>query len=261
MRRPSKQILVEHEDGRWYPAGLLDQYRSRDGTWRVVVTDTTTPGSTYMMAMPADLCRPLSELENDQSDNAQARREQADGEHDPAGKLVSIRRRSGLTVRDGRPFASMPARAHASQRHPWFLYVDSWPCDSWGLSSGRRAARLARSAVLGVVGANADRPAAARLVQRALACGPVLHPVKPARNASRWQRRAAKGRFSGGGNWCRFRGASAAGGHGRAPSRSRARMRGPLTIRRKRFNGIARPLRQPDRQDQERDAGPERERL
>jgi hypothetical protein len=59
MRSPSKQVLVEHGDGHWYPAGLLDQYRSRDGGWRVMVTYTTAPGSTYVMAMPADRCRDL----------------------------------------------------------------------------------------------------------------------------------------------------------------------------------------------------------
>lgn len=59
MRRPTKQVLAEH-DGRWWPADILDQYRSRqDGHWRVVVRFTTEPGATYIMAMPADQCRPL----------------------------------------------------------------------------------------------------------------------------------------------------------------------------------------------------------
>jgi hypothetical protein len=58
MRRPSKQILIQHEDGRWYRGGLLDQYRSRDG-WSVVVTYTTASASTYVMAMPSARCRAL----------------------------------------------------------------------------------------------------------------------------------------------------------------------------------------------------------
>jgi hypothetical protein len=59
MRSPTKQVLVEHDDGRWYRGGLLDQFRGRDGAWRVVVTYTTAPGSTYVLAMPAARCRAL----------------------------------------------------------------------------------------------------------------------------------------------------------------------------------------------------------
>jgi len=43
-----------------YEAELLDRYRGRDGSWRVVVRFTTEPGSTYVLAMPADECRPLA---------------------------------------------------------------------------------------------------------------------------------------------------------------------------------------------------------
>jgi hypothetical protein len=57
MRPSSTQVLVEHAD-RWWPADVLDQYRSHDdGHWRVVVRFTTAPGSTYVLAMPADRCR------------------------------------------------------------------------------------------------------------------------------------------------------------------------------------------------------------
>jgi hypothetical protein len=35
MRSPTKLVLVEHDDGRWYRAGLLDQYHGRDGGWRL----------------------------------------------------------------------------------------------------------------------------------------------------------------------------------------------------------------------------------
>ena len=58
-------VLVEHE-GRWHPAVVIDQYRSRhDGHRFVVVRFTTEPGSTYVLAMPADQCRPLAESQGD----------------------------------------------------------------------------------------------------------------------------------------------------------------------------------------------------
>jgi hypothetical protein len=41
---------------------VLDQARSRDdGHWRVVVRFTTEPGSTYVLAMPADQCRAVDD--------------------------------------------------------------------------------------------------------------------------------------------------------------------------------------------------------
>lgn len=57
MRPAQAQVLAPHE-GRWIVADVLDQVRSRDdGHWRVVVRFTTEPGSTYVLAMPADQCR------------------------------------------------------------------------------------------------------------------------------------------------------------------------------------------------------------
>jgi hypothetical protein len=56
---PATRVLAPHDDGRMYPAELLDQYRGRDGSWRVVVRFTTEPGSTYIRAEPADRCRPM----------------------------------------------------------------------------------------------------------------------------------------------------------------------------------------------------------
>ena len=45
------QVLTEYDDGRWYVADVLDQYRDRvDGSWRVVVTYSTEPGSRYIRA-------------------------------------------------------------------------------------------------------------------------------------------------------------------------------------------------------------------
>jgi hypothetical protein len=54
---PTTRVLAPHDDGRMYPAELQDQYRSRDGSWRVVVRFTTEPGATHVLAMPADRCR------------------------------------------------------------------------------------------------------------------------------------------------------------------------------------------------------------
>jgi hypothetical protein len=60
MRTPDRQILVEHDDGQWYRAGLLDQYRDRrTREWQVVVTYSAGPGMTYIRAEPADRCRPV----------------------------------------------------------------------------------------------------------------------------------------------------------------------------------------------------------
>jgi hypothetical protein len=56
MRPATVQVLAPHAD-QWWPADVLDQYRGREGCWRVVVRFTTAPGSTYVLAMPADLCR------------------------------------------------------------------------------------------------------------------------------------------------------------------------------------------------------------
>jgi hypothetical protein len=62
VRTPDRQILVEHDDGRWYVAGLLDQYRDRrTGGWRVVVTYSTGPGLTFIRAEPADHCRTVED--------------------------------------------------------------------------------------------------------------------------------------------------------------------------------------------------------
>ena len=55
---PTKSVLAPHDDGRWYAADLLDQYRARaGGEWRVVVTYSAAPGMRYIRAMPADECR------------------------------------------------------------------------------------------------------------------------------------------------------------------------------------------------------------
>ena len=85
MRSPSRYVLVQHHgDGRWYEAGLLDQFRATEG-WRCVVTYWTGPGERYVLGVPASACRPLAEPQDDQPDHAHARRDQADRQDDPAG--------------------------------------------------------------------------------------------------------------------------------------------------------------------------------
>ena len=58
MRPAAVQVLAPHH-GAWWTADVLDQYRGRDGNWRVVVRFTTEPGSTYVLAMPAEECTPI----------------------------------------------------------------------------------------------------------------------------------------------------------------------------------------------------------
>ena len=59
---PTKSVLALHDDGRWWPAEVLDQYRaSADGEWRVVVTYSTAPGMRYIRAEPADRYRAVDD--------------------------------------------------------------------------------------------------------------------------------------------------------------------------------------------------------
>jgi hypothetical protein len=48
---PATQVLAPPDDGRLYPAELLDKYRGRDASSRMVVRFTTEPDATYV---PAD---------------------------------------------------------------------------------------------------------------------------------------------------------------------------------------------------------------
>jgi hypothetical protein len=60
MRPATVRVLAPHS-GAWWPADVLDQYRSREnGHWRVVVRFSTEPGSTYVLAMPAERCRAIT---------------------------------------------------------------------------------------------------------------------------------------------------------------------------------------------------------
>ncbi len=54
---PATYVPAPHDDGRMYPAELLDQWRTRDGSWRVVVSYSTEPGSRYIRAMQAEECQ------------------------------------------------------------------------------------------------------------------------------------------------------------------------------------------------------------
>lgn len=55
---PAAEVLALHDDGRFWVALLLDQYRNRnDGRWRVVVTYSTGLGRRYIRALPTEVCR------------------------------------------------------------------------------------------------------------------------------------------------------------------------------------------------------------
>src|SRR4051794_652513 len=58
---PATHVLVQHDDGRWYVAELLHQYRT-DGRWPAVVTYSTGPCETYMRGKWADDLRRLVEM-------------------------------------------------------------------------------------------------------------------------------------------------------------------------------------------------------
>ncbi len=55
---PASEILVPHDDGRWYRATLLGQHRDRsDGHWRCGVRYYVGPGQQYQRVLPAADCR------------------------------------------------------------------------------------------------------------------------------------------------------------------------------------------------------------
>ena len=87
---PASHVLAPHDDGRWWVAELLDQYRDRrDGLWHVVVRYTTGPGFTYIRAMPAADCRSLPDQQDDQQCGAAQGHDEADGRDDATGPLVA----------------------------------------------------------------------------------------------------------------------------------------------------------------------------
>lgn len=82
------EVLVPHDDGRWYRAQLLSQHRV-DGVWRVTVTYSTGPGFRFWRGMLADRCRALPDEQDDQSHDAGEARDQADRQDDTPGQLVA----------------------------------------------------------------------------------------------------------------------------------------------------------------------------
>jgi hypothetical protein len=50
---PATHVLYRHDDGRWFEARLLQQWRVPGG-WRVQVTYSTAPGFTFTRGEPAD---------------------------------------------------------------------------------------------------------------------------------------------------------------------------------------------------------------
>jgi hypothetical protein len=55
------EVLVPHEDGRWWRATLLAQYRStlEPGRWKVTVRYSVELGATYQRTLWADDCLPV----------------------------------------------------------------------------------------------------------------------------------------------------------------------------------------------------------
>ena len=52
-------VLVPHDDGRWWPATPVAQYRStlQPGRWKVTVRYSVQPGAQYQRTLWADDCR------------------------------------------------------------------------------------------------------------------------------------------------------------------------------------------------------------
>ena len=53
---PTTHVFVRHDDGNWYRAELLGQFRS-EGRWRAVVRYAVAPGMTYQRGLWADQLR------------------------------------------------------------------------------------------------------------------------------------------------------------------------------------------------------------
>ena len=56
-----KEVLVLHDDGRWWPADLLDQRQQPDGSWRCSVGYSTGPGQSYRRSVPATQVRAVDD--------------------------------------------------------------------------------------------------------------------------------------------------------------------------------------------------------
>jgi hypothetical protein len=52
-------VLVRHDDGRWWPATAVAQYRStlEPGRWKITIRYSVEPGAQYQRTLWADDCR------------------------------------------------------------------------------------------------------------------------------------------------------------------------------------------------------------
>jgi hypothetical protein len=48
---PPRDVLVEHDDGNWYPGSQFEWVRWPTGEWRAGVRYTTEPGSNYVRSV------------------------------------------------------------------------------------------------------------------------------------------------------------------------------------------------------------------
>jgi hypothetical protein len=60
---PASHVLTRHDDGSWYVAQLLGQYRQPDGSWRCGGRYTVGLGMTYQRGVWADELRPVDDAE------------------------------------------------------------------------------------------------------------------------------------------------------------------------------------------------------
>lgn len=54
---PAKYVLTRHDDGAWYRATLLDQWRTAEGRWRCSIMYYVGVGEQYSRAVWADELR------------------------------------------------------------------------------------------------------------------------------------------------------------------------------------------------------------
>ena len=55
--RPPRDVLVEHDDGRWHVGSQFEWVRWPTGEWRAGVTYSTEPGSKFVRSVPAERTR------------------------------------------------------------------------------------------------------------------------------------------------------------------------------------------------------------
>jgi hypothetical protein len=87
---PASHVQVLHDDGRWYVAELLHQYREAAG-WRAVVRYSVGPGLTYQRGQWAADLRPVVRAHDDhEKGDGEGARCEADGRVHPSQRVAWI---------------------------------------------------------------------------------------------------------------------------------------------------------------------------